>query len=405
MSSHWASTLLLATVVSGVAGGCSESETSAPPKEVVRRPDVPSLPVARRTSLRRPLRTVAVGELSTCAIRNGGLYCWGTRIRVPFGVDEPRGGTFYPSDPPLPPHRVGLPARAVQVVIGESQLGSHGVVLLDDGRVLTWGRSLAGERGNGECSVGHWLLPEEVELPQPAVEIAALGGRTCVRFEDGGVACWSDVQGRCRPELTTPQPVMTPGGEPLKGMVRIEVDLAFDAEGVLYAWGNDAVGQVSREPDPASRYADELIARRVPRLSPVVDAANAGFATCVVDRDGLLSCWGDPTFSTNELSATVEEELVDPVPVPGVPASRDIVCSLAECLSTGLDGVVYHFGEGTYFFNRMVTVARPRSMTVSARGGCLDEDDVLRCWRDALYGAVLERPLDPRVLREVRLML
>ena len=122
MSAHWASTLLLVTVVSSVAG-CSESETSAPLKAGVTRPDVPSLPVARRTSLRRPLRTLAVGDLSTCAIGDGNLYCWGTRIRVPFGVDEVRGGTVYPTDPPLPPHRIGLPGRALQVAIGESDLG------------------------------------------------------------------------------------------------------------------------------------------------------------------------------------------------------------------------------------------------------------------------------------------
>ncbi len=410
MTRRVAVVVLLALATVGCDGGepadrTARSTGSTRLNDEASRAPVP-LTRPRTTSART--RSVAVGERSACAVRSGALYCWGSLLDVPRSASDPPRD-FSPTDQPFAPHRVELPGRVREVVIGESASAMHGCVLLEEGEVRCWGRDLSGALGDGACKARRLFVPRPVPLPAVAVEIAALAGRTCARLTDGRVACWGAVLTEpCERVMPGPELVVRADGSPLFGAARIEADLAIDGDGALYAWGDDRVGQISRESDPARRLGPSMTARRVPGLPPAMDVASAGFATCILTRSGSVRCWGDRTWSTSAEAALAERLALEPVPVPGVPASRAIACAIGACLAAGRDGALYRWASGSPDGEVVGSTRRSRelpSLAVSWEGwgGCIFEASTLRCWGSALYGVASDEVIAAGALRDVPL--
>jgi hypothetical protein len=235
--------------------GASEPPAAPPPPE-----PVPPSPVAAMDEppVLDPVPdppAIALGTWHGCAVRSGGLACWGG-----FRADAP-------------PSPVAVPGFT----------GASGVAIADrttcvlDGSIVscfgaaTLGRLGAGVDADTETPVAIAGLDSVIDLDG--------GGRGLCALRSGGeVACWGGVGTR---DLTT-----------LGGMPRIvDVDVGesascgLGADGSVWCWGENGRGELgdgTTEPRTGPVRAIERGARSV----------SVGRVACAVRDDGTLSCWG-----------------------------------------------------------------------------------------------------------------
>lgn len=240
-----------------------------------------------------------------CATRGCALQCWGSNLQGQLG--HPRGdcGTFGltcrkrpecclgDDEVPRDWGDVDLGEPALQVAVGRE----FTCALLTGGRVRCWGTNEYGQLG-----LGHPLLPPpwsvpadrpDVKLGGVAVQIAAGGMHACALLNGGAVRCWG------------------------------------------HGWGG-ALGHA----DIANIGDDELpsAAGDVVLGGPAVAVVAGGSFTCALMAGGAVRCWGwnnsgelglghTETVGDNELPVAVGEVPVG-APVVQLEASGARVCAI-----------------------------------------------------------------------------
>ncbi|HRI70492.1 MAG TPA: hypothetical protein PK156_39945, partial [Polyangium sp.] len=145
----------------------------------------------------KTVTAVAAGRLHTCAILNdGSVKCWGYNTDGQLGL----GDTINRGDNPgemgdnLPIVQLGMGKTAVAVTVGTY----HSCALLNDSSVKCWGRSYAGQLGQGDIAY-HGIGPNEMGDNLPAINLGT--GKTvvalttgdsfnCALLNDGKFKCW-----------------------------------------------------------------------------------------------------------------------------------------------------------------------------------------------------------------------
>ena len=244
--------------------------------------------VAAPTAVPLPggIRVVAVATAGTHALAladDGTVWAWGRNHRGQLGLSD--------ATDRLTPTQVPLPASAVDVAVGRD----HSAVALENGAVLTWGAGDLGRLGNG--SVLDQSAPVTA-LPagSGATNVAAGDGFTVAVVAGGAVVAWGDRRTAGGDDTSTP---VTIAG--LTGIVDVDAGsghaLALDASGTVFAWGGGELGQLGTD-DPSV-----LVGPGVGSLTPVtvaVPAAEqisaAGGLSLVLTRDGEVYAWGDNAY-------------------------------------------------------------------------------------------------------------
>ncbi len=136
-------------------------------------------PTAREDAVEVPIHGVkqlAATDYTTCARREGELWCWGDGRHGTHGLGELLPATS--------PRRVSLPARVADVAGAEE----HFCAVTVAGEVYCWGRNIHGELGTGD----------RLDRATPT-KVAGLGGALAVRtgttsscavLAGGKVRCW-----------------------------------------------------------------------------------------------------------------------------------------------------------------------------------------------------------------------
>ena len=128
----------------------------------------------------------------TCAVLlSGRVACWGYNANGQCGIgnEDNIGGL---SDEPLPVVALDPDdpnARALQV----SAAWGHTCALLagEDGRVTCWGDGGTGQLGYGNTT-GRREPRGSVSVGEPAIQVVAGFGHTCVLLKGGRVRCWGN---------------------------------------------------------------------------------------------------------------------------------------------------------------------------------------------------------------------
>ncbi|MEO8877626.1 MAG: hypothetical protein ABI461_18680 [Polyangiaceae bacterium] len=189
---------------------------------------------------------------------------------------------------------------------------SHTCAVASDGTAWCWGSNDFGALGNGNETASN--DPVHVVDASHLVEISVDMWRTCARTESGDVMCWGDSEfgksGDGRLPDNTGREKTLPGKPILSGARTLTVAMAHACsamnDGRLSCWGqnNDgACGQPLR-----TRYVPRPAF--VPKLKDIVSVESGESATCTLDAQGIVHCWGNPFFTTELFTAPQPSKVV-----------------------------------------------------------------------------------------------
>jgi alpha-tubulin suppressor-like RCC1 family protein len=303
---------------------------SSVPVEVLFTPPTPSpVPAASLPAL-GGVDAISAGGLFTCALKDGGVWCWGR------GGPAGTLGNNSTTDSHVP---VAVSGVATGVTAISS--GLEHICALKDGGAWCWGLNIWGELGNDSTTP---YIPAPVAVSGLATGVTAISAgwhHTCA-LKDGGVWCWGDNEyGQLgnTDTVTSPVPVAVPGLE--SGVSAVSVGdyhtCALKGDGVV-CWGDNEYGQLGNgggttciPPDGVSRPCS-AVPVAVSGLTTGVTAISAG--TCAL-KEGGVWCWGQNQYGKLGNNSTTDSPV--PVAVSGlasgvsaISAGWDHTCALTE---------------------------------------------------------------------------
>ena len=136
-------------------------------------------------------------------------------------------------------------AEAVSVSLGDD----HSCALLDDGKVMCWGKNNYGQLGDGSNT--DRSSPVEVSGLLNAQSIALGSSHSCALLTDGKVMCWGyNSKGQLGDGTTSARifPVQVSGITTATGIaVGSEHSCAVLADGKVMCWGSNSEDQIRGE--------------------------------------------------------------------------------------------------------------------------------------------------------------
>ncbi len=211
--------------------------------------------------------------------------------------------------------------------------GSHPAV--DDG----------GGDGSTDASDGMVVDDGDVGVPPPICgdgceieQVVAGLAYTCVRFDDGRVACWGNLDPLDTLGLDVTSPVEVEGlpavSELLGGYTHT---CGMDTASELWCWG-DATEQLFGTPTATPR--DDWLSWRV------IDVRAGGAHTCAVLLDGSVECWG--TMNEGQLGDGTMEPHEEPAPVVGIDEVVELAAGAAFTCGRVDTGRLACWGDNGY---------------------------------------------------------
>jgi len=264
--------------------------------------------------------------------------------------------------------RAGVQFTAVRVpalvagIVGATQAAvgnNFYLVLLDDGRVLSWGEDYAGQLGHGtppRTGPVSGPAPGPDTTPRPVVDlsnvvsIAAGAEHALAARADGTVWAWGkndeNELGLGRDSRGTGRPVMVPGvGGAIAVAAAGDTSFALLRDGSVLGWGQHLWRFEARsDRDRDVRSASPV---RVPGVSDAV-AVRAGSPSLALLRNGSVISWGSGYLGDGSLRiGNYSEVPPQPIHVTGITEAVAIAAGDASSGVVRRDGSVWVWGEGS----------------------------------------------------------
>lgn len=233
------------------------------------------------TGITSGITALAAGETHACAIVNGKIKCWGGNMYGRLG-----DGIFMDSSTPV--DVLDLP---VGYMATDLALGDRHTCALVNGGAWCWGYNFSGELGSGSTMTTHQAPQRVMGMANNVTAIAAGGSHTCA-IKSGGLFCWgSDSDGQLGDGAGTGHQIIPVQVEGLTSGVTA-VFAGNDTtcavhNGELKCWGANSVGQLTN-----GGNADQLSPVTINNLgSPISAVAIGSSHICAVAGEALY-CWG-----------------------------------------------------------------------------------------------------------------
>ncbi|RYE88517.1 MAG: chromosome condensation regulator RCC1 [Myxococcales bacterium] len=274
--------------------------------------------------------SVTAGGSHTGALRDGALFAWGRN-----NLSQVGDGTALDRNTPQP-IAVSKPLASLAFRQNSS------VAVAVDGTAFGWGTNADGQLGLGTSATPDLVTRKTpTELPVTGVVLAVLGyNHTLLLREDGTVwAAGDNTKGQVGDPTKVGQKVsvLTPVAG-LSGVVQIGAGSAFSlarkADGTVWAWGNNAYGDLGQGTVDSTAHATPV---QVPGLTDIVDVSAGRDHVLALRADGTVWAWG--LNKNGQLG----------IGVSGDGADR----SSPTQLTSGVDGVVSVHGGANHSFIRM----------------------------------------------------
>ena len=247
---------------------------------------------------------LASGESAyqTCAVRGGGVRCWGRNSWGQLGNESSANLGDEPGE--LPSVDIKAGGVVSKIVAGEV----HACALLATKKVRCWGLSsnysLGVEQGNDGWGDAPGEMPTAEALVGDVADIDTGAGHTCVLFTPGSVRCWGSksfgVLGQPGLQFeTTPDklPDVFLGGVVQQVAVGTYHNCAVLVGGGVRCWGRNDYGQLGYP--GVDVVGDNEKPGDMPLVNvggPVVQVDVGLFHSCALLASGALRCWGRGSF-------------------------------------------------------------------------------------------------------------
>ncbi|NTX57200.1 MopE-related protein [Myxococcus sp. CA039A] len=305
--------MLCAVLVVVASVSCGEEPELAP-----KVSEETSLTTKRQglSSVRVP-RMVATGAYHSLFLKKDGeVWAWGQNSFGQVGT-----GSITPAALPQPTRVYGLPP--IKAVAAGT---AHSLALDVDGHVWTWGQNASGQAGLGNTG-GLVLVPTQVPGLSNIQAIAANGSFCLALSLDGQVWAWgqnaSGQLGTGATSASVPSPFQVTRLPTIRAIAAgLNHTLALDADGQVWAWGFNSAGQVGTGSTSPSMVLTPTRVAGIPRARAM--AAGAGHSLIVDEQFGNVWAWGQNTFGQTGTGSATPTPVLSPSPVGGVFAATAI---------------------------------------------------------------------------------
>lgn len=329
---------------------------------------------------------VSAGSLSgnvMALLQDGSVWTWGT------------GTTFGGND--LPAQVPGI-ADVTAIACGTD----HFLALKNDGTVWAWGNDTLAQLGDGQQPHNPTSVPAPVLDLEGIVAIAAGGQFSLAVGHDGTVWAWGDnTYGQLGTGSTSPAFAPTPQAVPgLASIVGVsagaEHGLAVRSDGLMFAWGNNASGQLGNGTMATGTFAPA----EVQNLTGVASVSAGSFTSLALRGDGSVWAWGDN--ASRELGvASSSSTIVVPTAATTPGGVVEITAGFHHSLAVCGDGSIWGWGDNTYgqlgigtgAANPVVTPTRVQTIATgvmaaasSQNSVAMGSDGTVWTWGDNLRG-------------------
>jgi len=299
------------------------------------------------------LKSVSVGQQHSCAVDiAGAMYCWGLNTDGQLGNNS----TTNSSVPVAVNMSGALSGKTIKVAA--SGFNQNCVIASDD-RAYCWGNNLNGQLGDNSTVASP--VPVAVNTSgvlsgKTLIDIAVGTGAACAIASDGAAYCWGlNANGQLGNNSITnssvPVAVVTSGALSGKSLIDIKVGgnqtCGLTADGYVYCWGNNSLGQLGNGTTTQSRVPVAVDTGGVLSGKTVKALTVTAGSGCAIASDERAYCWGSNSngvlgnnSSTNSLSPT-------PVDTSGVLSGKSlkaIMLANSSGCTVGTDNKFYCWG-------------------------------------------------------------
>jgi alpha-tubulin suppressor-like RCC1 family protein len=264
-------------------------------------------------------------EDSLALLSNGTVMSWGDNDAGQLG-----DGTKTDSDVPVPVE--GL--KGVTSISAGSQFN---LAVLSNGTVESWGNNNDGQLGDNSFKKSD--VPVAVKGLTGVTDVAAGGFHSLALLSNGTVMSWGDNEvdqlGDGQDASTQSASLVPVAVDGLTDAVAIAAgqqhSLALTKSGTVEAWGDNGFFQLARPQGFPSGFADSDVPLAVPGVSGATAIAAGGLYSLALSAKGTVFAWGDNAFGQLGNSSTKDKQSV--VEVMGLKHVTAIAASGAQSIA------------------------------------------------------------------------
>ncbi|MBV1853195.1 RCC1-like domain-containing protein [Catellatospora tritici] len=275
-------------------------------------------------------KQVSAGDFFSLALlTNGTVRAWGANESGQLG-----DGTT--TERTVPGTVVGL--SGVRAVSAGSDFS---LALLDNGKVMAWGKNDVGQLGTGTSSINPVPLPVVVKGISNARAISAGGFHGLALLDNGKVMAW----GKNVAPQATPTPFQVANLDHVSAVAAGSFhSLALLEDDTVKAWGSNNLGQLGNGTNSAPIFTPA----RVANLDDVEAVAAGGFHSLALLDNGTGRAWGDN--SAGQLGIGLPGGFRNtPATIAGLSGARAVAAGLDHslALSEDDDGIILGWGRNS----------------------------------------------------------
>jgi alpha-tubulin suppressor-like RCC1 family protein len=234
-------------------------------------------------------KLVSAGGAHTLAIKTDGtLWAWGSNSfgQVGDGTNASRST----------PRQVGTATnwKQVSAAVGNN----HSLAITNSGTLWAWGNNSNGQIGDNTAGLTSRSTPRQVGTANNWKQASAGSLTSAAIKTDGTLWCWgNNTQGQIADNTTTSR--LTPRQEFTSTTIWKQVSvadhvIAVKTDGTLWAWGNNSNGQIG---DNTAGLTSRSTPRQVGTATNWKKCARADSSSSIaIKTDGTLWAWGDNAY-------------------------------------------------------------------------------------------------------------
>ncbi len=292
--------------------------------------------------LTKTVTKVVVGTLTTCAIADGQLYCWGDNSSGQLGQ-----GNYTQSPSPLLVSNPIASLKVTDVSISQGTASPATVCAVANGTGYCWGRNTVQQAGRSTASSSNTAnqpTPGTIfstgDLNGKKVSSISVGESNGCAIASGKLYCWGgQASPASPPKLVTDYPYNLPGIYVTDDALEVKaksmcttmtLQYVFVCRGQSRAWTANAANLI---PHNGGGFAHALTTNVVSLNGRFISDVSVGYSHACAIADGQLYCWGsNGSYELGNTTTSSQYPVLVPLSgtVTAVSAGKNFTCAIVD---------------------------------------------------------------------------